>query len=138
MNDESPALRATFFGTTPAPSQMYWRGPVLTEFDGRTWTRSRWLQALPPAPVTHAAQTWDYEMALEPTADRQMVALDLPTTVPDGTRLSPAYSLRAPPPLNALPRDRMQSAAPVAYRPAERRVGNTCVRTCRARGTPAH
>src|SRR3546814_9411956 len=74
MNDESPALRATFFGATPAPSQMYWRGPVLTEFDGRTWTRSRWLQALPPAPVTHAAQTWTYEMALGPTEDRQMVA----------------------------------------------------------------
>src|SRR3546814_2009907 len=112
MNDESPALRATFFGATPAPSQMYWRGPVLTEFDGRTWTRSRWLQALPPAPVTHAAQTWNYEMALEPTEDRQMVALDLPTTVPDGTRLSHAYSLRAPRPPTALPRWRMQSAAP--------------------------
>src|SRR3546814_13883678 len=65
MNDESPALRATFFGATPAPSQMYWRGQVLTEFDGRTWTRSRWLQALPPAPVTHAAQTWNYDMRSE-------------------------------------------------------------------------
>src|SRR3546814_16769956 len=103
MNDDSPALRATFFGPTPAPSQMYWRGPVLTEFDGRTWTRSRWLQALPPAPVTHAAQTWNYEMALEPTEDRQMVALDLPTNVPDGTRLSHASSLRAPRTPNALP-----------------------------------
>src|SRR3546814_1134960 len=50
-----------------------------------------------------------------PTEDRQMVALDLPTTVPDGTRLSHAYSLRAPRPLNALTRWRMQSAAPVAY-----------------------
>ncbi|MFC3717216.1 DUF3488 and DUF4129 domain-containing transglutaminase family protein [Luteimonas soli] len=115
MNDESPALRATFFGPAPAPSQMYWRGPVLTEFDGRTWTRSRWLQALPPAPVTHAAQAWDYEMVLEPTEDRQMVALDLPTTVPDGTRVSHAYSLRTPRTLNALTRWRMQSAAPVAY-----------------------
>src|SRR5690606_39380136 len=115
MNDETPALRATFSGPAPAPSQMYWRGPVLTEFDGRTWTRSRWLQALPPAPVTHAAPTWDYEMALEPTEDRQMVALDLPTAGPDGTRLSHAHDLRAPRPLNALTRWHMQSAAPVAY-----------------------
>src|SRR3546814_12572684 len=44
-----------------------------------------------------------------------MVALDLPTPVPDVTRLSHAYSLRAPRPMNALTRWRMQSPAPVAY-----------------------
>lgn len=115
MNDDSPALRATFLGPTPRPSQMYWRGPVLWDFDGRTWTTGQRLQALPPAPVTHATPTWDYELALEPTDRRQMVALELPTHAPDGTRLSVDYGLYAAHPLNSLTRWRMQSAAPVAF-----------------------
>jgi transglutaminase-like putative cysteine protease len=33
------AFRARFLGSAPPlPSQMYWRGPVLGHFDGRTWT----------------------------------------------------------------------------------------------------
>jgi len=115
MSDDSPALRATFFGPAPAPSQMYWRGPVLWNFDGRTWTGAQWLRGLPPAPVTHAARSWDYEMALEPTDRRQMVALELPTQAPDGTRLGIDYSLYAPRPLDTLTRWRMRSAAPVAF-----------------------
>jgi transglutaminase-like putative cysteine protease len=115
MNDDSPALRATFFGPAPPPSQMYWRGPVLWNFDGRTWTTSQRLQGLPPAPVTRGAATWDYEMALEPTDRRQMVALELPTQAPDGTRLSVDYGLHASHPLNSLTRWRMRSAAPLAF-----------------------
>ena len=115
MNDDSPALRATFFGPPPTPSQMYWRGPVLWNFDGRTWTAEKRLQDLPPAPATHAARSWDYEMTLEPTETRQMVALDLPTQIPDGTRLGLDYGLEAPRPLATLTRWRMRSAAPVAF-----------------------
>ncbi|WP_084500290.1 transglutaminase TgpA family protein [Luteimonas mephitis] len=115
MNDDSPALRATFFGPAPAPSQMYWRGPVLWNFDGRTWTAAQQLQALPPAPVTHAARTWDYEMALEPTERRQMVALELPVQAPEGTRLAVDYGLYTSLPLNSLSRWRMRSAASVEF-----------------------
>ena len=44
LNDDSTALRVQFFGATPPTSQMYWRGPVLWNFDGRTWTQPRWLR----------------------------------------------------------------------------------------------
>ncbi|HZW17969.1 MAG TPA: DUF3488 and transglutaminase-like domain-containing protein [Luteimonas sp.] len=117
INDDTPALRVTFFGPTPPTSQMYWRGPVLWNFDGRTWTGSRWLRSLPPPAVTRAARTWDYEMALEPTERRQMVALELPVAAPDGTHLDHDYGLQAPRPLGTLTRWRMQSAAPVAFEP---------------------
>src|SRR3546814_18583967 len=52
----------------------------------------------------------------------RLAALDLPTTVPDGTRLSHAYSLRAPRPLNASSE--------------ERRVGEEFVSSCRSRVSP--
>ena len=47
LNDDSTALRVQFFGATPPTSQMYWRGPVLWNFDGRTWTQPGWLRGVP-------------------------------------------------------------------------------------------
>jgi hypothetical protein len=38
-NDETIALRVRFFGREPAPEALYFRGPVLSRFDGREWTR---------------------------------------------------------------------------------------------------
>jgi transglutaminase-like putative cysteine protease len=35
--DDSVAFRVKFQGPTPRQSDLYWRGPVLTHFDGREW-----------------------------------------------------------------------------------------------------
>ena len=40
-NDDEIALRIRFDGRVPPPEAMYFRGPVLTRFDGREWTRQR-------------------------------------------------------------------------------------------------
>ncbi|CAM4000518.1 transglutaminaseTgpA domain-containing protein [Roseateles saccharophilus] len=70
-NDDSIAMRLRFLdGSAPPPEQRYFRGPVLTRFDGRTWR----------APDPSASQGWlrgrddiatsgpalRYEMTLEP------------------------------------------------------------------------
>ena len=115
MADDSPALRVKFFGRTPPTSQMYWRGPVLWNFDGRTWTQPQWLRGLPPAPVTHGSAQWDYEMEVEPTDRRQLVALELPLAAPAGTRLSFDYGLFNDKPLATLTRWRMQSSPPRTF-----------------------
>ena len=36
--DDAIAMRIRFDGPAPAPAQMYFRGPVLTRFDGSDWT----------------------------------------------------------------------------------------------------
>ena len=118
MTDDSPALRARFFGSAPGTAEMYWRGPVLWHYDGRTWTQADWMRNLPPAGVRHGGPTWDYELALEPTDRRQLVALDLPMAAPDGTTLSLDHGLFVRRPLAALTRWRLRSAPPVAYEPA--------------------
>ena len=115
LNDDTTALRVQFFGDAPPREQMYWRGPALLEFDGRTWTPSRLLRGMPPPAVRPAAVTWDYQLELEPTDKRQMVALDLPLVVPAGTRLGGDYSLRADRPLDSLTRWRLQSAPPRTF-----------------------
>ena len=59
MSDDTPALRVRFLGATPRRSQMYWRGPVLWDFDGRNWTQPRWMRGLPPAATEPATTRWD-------------------------------------------------------------------------------
>ena len=117
MGDDSPALRVQFFGATPPPEQRYWRGPVLTRFDGRTWTRLERHRHAPP-PATSASPThWDYQVEYEPSDRRELVALDLPLAAPEGSQLDADYTLRSNRPLTALSRWRLQSAAPASFQP---------------------
>ena len=65
--DDSIALRVKFRGEVPQPETLYFRGPVLTRFDGIEW------QPLPPMPMPRGASTLrvsgapvHYEMTLEP------------------------------------------------------------------------
>lgn len=118
LNDDTVVLRAQFHGAPPEQSEMYWRGPVLWDFDGSTWTQPRWLRSLPPAAVQDTRTRWDYELELEPTDRRQLVALDLPLAPPEGTRLSLDYGLYTGRELSGVTRWRMRSAPPAAFEPA--------------------
>ena len=120
LTDDRVALRATFDGASPPTSEMYWRGPVLWSFDGRTWTQPGWFRALPAAEVEHSATRYAYELEIEPTDRRQLVALELPVAPPEGVQQSLDFGLYAPRPLSATTRWRMESAAPVAFEPALR------------------
>jgi transglutaminase-like putative cysteine protease len=118
LSDDSTALRAQFSGPVPAPSQMYWRGLVLWEFDGRTWRQPGWLGAYPVAAVEPGRQHWNYQLEVEPTSSHQLVALDLPTTVPAGIDLSQDHTLNSRRSLDTLTRWQMQSARPAKFEPA--------------------
>ena len=115
MADEDPALRAQFFGATPPPEQMYWRGPVMWNYDGRTWTQAPWLRGLPPARVQHGDRQWDYQLEVEPTDRRQLVALDLAVTAPEGAHLANDYGMTVRTPLSALTRWRMRASTPASF-----------------------
>lgn len=115
MADDTVALRVDFNGPAPAPEEMYWRGPVLWNFDGRTWTQPWWLRGVDAAAVTPGNTTWDYRMELEPTDRRQLVALDLPMTVPAGVSRSLDYGLFTRAPMSSLTRWQMRSAPPAAF-----------------------
>jgi len=117
MNDDSPAARVQFFGATPRPEQMYWRGPVFWDFDGRTWHRLPRLQQLPPAELRAGPTKWDYQIELEATDRDQLIALDVPTKVPDTAAISKDSSVYSPNALNNVTRWRMQSTVPLALEP---------------------
>ncbi|MBH1432978.1 DUF3488 domain-containing transglutaminase family protein [Stenotrophomonas maltophilia] len=115
MADDTPALRVQFFGAVPEPAQRYWRGPVLTAFDGRRWTRDRASARRPAAVVDTDARGWDYQIDYEPTDRRQLVALDLPSRAPAGSMLDADMSLSSDRSLASLSRWRLHSAPPQRF-----------------------
>ena len=117
LADDRPAMRVEFYGASPSQQQMYWRGPVLWDFDGRSWTQPRWMRGLPAKPFDSGTSRWDYTIEFEPTDRRQLVALDLPTSAPNGSFLSGDYGLYAASPLSALTRWRLQSSPPASFQP---------------------
>ncbi len=89
-NDDTIAMRVRFpDGRAPPPQALYFRGPVLSSFDGREWTRlpsaltpafrSRTDLQLLGAPVR-------YEVTLEPS---RMTLLPLLELTPDRTDAAP-------------------------------------------------
>jgi transglutaminase-like putative cysteine protease len=117
MSDDTPALRVSFDGPVPAQEELYWRGPVMWNFDGRSWTRARWLEGLPPAPLEPGGPAWSYEIEMEPTDRRQLVALDYPLAAPERARLGYERSLGAEQPLSSTTRWRLRSAPAARLEP---------------------
>jgi transglutaminase-like putative cysteine protease len=102
--DDSPALRARFLGTTPPRTQMYWRGPVLVNFDGEAWTRDIGAGNLPAPARVPLAPALRYEVTLEPTERHDLVVLDLPLDAPDGAVLNAELTAVSAAPVNNLVR----------------------------------
>ena len=83
--DESVAFRVSFEGEAPPPSAMYWRGPTLGRFDGRSWRPVRHEVAAPPRPqatLPEGGTSIRYRSTLEPHARRWLFALDVPVELP--------------------------------------------------------
>jgi transglutaminase-like putative cysteine protease len=73
------AFRVKFAEQAPPKSRLYWRGPVLGAFDGKTW------RGLPmrredsvKVAVRRRSAPIRYQVTLEPTGQTSLFALDLP------------------------------------------------------------
>ncbi|MFP8777463.1 transglutaminaseTgpA domain-containing protein [Hydrogenophaga sp. RWCD_12] len=84
--DERIALRVRFDGAPPAQRDLYFRGPVLTTFDGVEWKP---LQSAFPAHMELQAELKvagapvRYEVTMEPTMRPWLLMLEATTTAPD-------------------------------------------------------
>ena len=98
------AFRVRFSGNPPPPSQRYWRGLVLSEFDGYTWYRGG-AQAIRRPAVDLDGAPVDYTVTLEPTGQRMLFALDMVQEPTSGfAAQSWDFSLRTRNPVNAVVR----------------------------------
>jgi transglutaminase-like putative cysteine protease len=92
--DDSIAMRVRFEGTPPPQRELYFRGPVLSDFDGRQWRRMQ-ARARSPYPMSYftAAQLQvtgkpvRYEVTLEPHNRPWLLTLDAAVQPPQGPGL---------------------------------------------------
>ncbi|TJY61119.1 DUF3488 domain-containing protein [Sinimarinibacterium sp. CAU 1509] len=79
IESDEIAFRVRFDTAPPANSAMYWRGPVLDHFDGRTWENAFPITAAGYEPeIERLGQRVVYEITLEPHRMRWLFGLDLP------------------------------------------------------------
>ena len=83
--DDSVALRIRFDtpgGKEPPASQLYFRGPVLSHFDGRNWQADPTLDALTLPQLRVSGEPIRYQMLIEPSKRRWLTLLDAVKTEP--------------------------------------------------------
>jgi transglutaminase-like putative cysteine protease len=91
-NDDSIAFRLRFDGRPPPAQALYFRGPVLADYDGQRWRVDTFTPPADEADEPAAAPLYRYEMTLEPQRVPWLPMLE-------GTRHMPV----ANPPLLGLP-----------------------------------
>lgn len=74
------AFRVNFEGIPPARERMYWRGPVLWDFDGVNWTAGSQRHSKLPQ-FQELAAPIDYTVTLEPHSKNWLFALEMPTRI---------------------------------------------------------
>ena len=87
--DDGIALRVKFDGAPPPRSQLYFRGPVMSRFDGRQWTPrsgSDGVDSLQPPPkgdLQLSGAPIRYEVTLEPNNRPWLLTLDAAPRPPE-------------------------------------------------------
>ena len=104
IESPAPAFRVWFDGALPPAGERYWRGPVLDNFDGTSWSRpppwATWWFG-PPRRIQPLGSAYRYRITLEPSAHRWAFALDTVASAPRmiGVRLMPDHVLVSERPL---------------------------------------
>ena len=80
LSDEV-AFRVQFDGDLPESRKLYWRGLVMTRFNGRTWTSSEpRIDSKAKDQISYRGDPISYEVTLEPTRQQWVFAMDMPMT----------------------------------------------------------
>ena len=100
----------------PQSRNLYWRGPVLWQFDGTQWLQRRGDPFRPPAPVDYQQDSIvHYETTLVKSSLKWLPALDLPQQLPDNLPLGNAYQIALFPAANGVTGKRFRLASALAY-----------------------
>ncbi len=76
---DAVAFRVRFDAAVPPPEQRYWRGPVMSYFNGRVWSwQPRGTSQPDPRLAAAGGPAYRYELTLEPHRRRWLLALESP------------------------------------------------------------
>jgi transglutaminase-like putative cysteine protease len=106
---DAVAFRVKFEAPAPKNASLYWRGPVLWRFDGRTWSAGRFTPGEPPQ-AEGIGPSLRYTVTLEPHNKNWLFVLDLAAQAPPQAKISRDFQVLA----EATVRNRMRYDA-VSY-----------------------
>jgi len=90
---DAVAFRVNFDALQPPPTQeLYWRGPVMWDFDGYTWSAAR-VPYLAPRQYEALDPDVAYTVTVEPNGKRWLFALDLPAKTPPRSVMTSDFQL---------------------------------------------
>jgi len=126
---DSIAFRAEFHGASPPQPLRYWRGPVLWDFDGRTWSIGPSF-LVNFAPPRGGSASYRYEIVLEPHNRHWLFALETAASLPErGARMSHDGQIVASSPVRA--RMRYELVSVIAPEPQPGEAGGAMRRALR-------
>ena len=103
------AFRVKFSGAVPPHPQLYWRGPVLWNFDGTTWRPGALPRLQRSIQYEARGSPVDYEITLEPHNRQWLFALDLPARLPPNARIASDYLMLSVSPVRSRMRYEVRS-----------------------------
>ena len=110
------AFRVDFEDKVPAQSMLYWRGPVMAQYNGSRWYRAR-RQVLNRFNLTVSEPAVKYTVTLEPNGEHWLLALDMPTKLVPDSVMTEDFQLISTKKINDLLRYSMESR--LAYQVGE-------------------
>jgi len=110
---DAVAFRVKFDSEIPPPKELYWRGPVMRDFDGQTWSTSRFIYGSPR--FTKTGKPITYQVTLEPHNKRWLFALDLPARAVPHSVTGADFQIRSFSPVNNRIRYEMASFLNYSY-----------------------
>lgn len=113
---DAVAFRVRFDGAAPPPADRYWRGLVMTGYNGRAWRRIE-VPGEVPARRARGAPV-GYSVTLQPHERRWLFALDSPGTPPPDAGYTRWYELVADDPVRDLRRYELTSATDYRLQPS--------------------
>lgn len=80
---EDIAFRVRFIDPMPAYDALYWRGLVLGNYDGHSWSKLQSQNQGQTTTVIRKGAPVHYQITMEPSNQRWLYALDVPQQLPD-------------------------------------------------------
>ena len=119
------AFRASFEGTPPLPALRYWRGPVLWDFDGRTWSSGMsYLIGYQEKPMQ--GEIYRYSVVLEPHNHHWLFALETAQSLPERSRMTFDHQILSTTPVrNRMRYDMVSVVSNAGLAPDEERASLT-------------
>jgi transglutaminase-like putative cysteine protease len=110
---QAVAFRVAFTEGTPAHEQMYWRGPVLADFDGASWRTGLDIRRKIPQ-IASNSPPLSYTVTLEPHNKLWLFALDIPNKISIDHVMTDDFQLQSKDKITS--RIRYQAQSQLTYR----------------------